>query len=237
MQDTALTTPNADPSRRGRSQWTDDGAGQAPYSTPGCAAELVQKRARLDHPPPHRTARRRSAVAHLGAGRCRCRRAAHLDTGAGLTRQEIHDYLATVGVGYTRGLRQGGEDDEGLIGMFGLGFLSAGAPGQRAHHLVPDPDLGHLYVQQCRAVHGEACRHVRSAPRWSWSCILISCRWPTRRACTRCWAATALLSEPIFIGAATEDHPEPPPWRDQGMLPCIRCRPPPGAAVRRAVRA
>ena len=31
------------------------------------------------------------------------------DTGAGLTRQEIHDYLATVGVGYTRGLRQGGE--------------------------------------------------------------------------------------------------------------------------------
>ncbi|MGM3213602.1 ATP-binding protein, partial [Klebsiella pneumoniae] len=47
------------------------------------------------------------------------------DTGAGLTRQEIHDYLATVGVGYTRGLRQGGEDDEGLIGMFGLGFLSA----------------------------------------------------------------------------------------------------------------
>lgn len=31
-----------------------------------------------------------------------------VDTGAGLTQQEIHDYLATVGVGYTRGLRQGG---------------------------------------------------------------------------------------------------------------------------------
>ena len=36
-----------------------------------------------------------------------------VDTGAGLTQQEIHDYLATVGVGYTRGLRQAGEDDRG----------------------------------------------------------------------------------------------------------------------------
>ncbi|MFO5689613.1 molecular chaperone HtpG, partial [Klebsiella pneumoniae] len=38
---------------------------------------------------------------------------------------EIHAYLATVGVGYTRGLRQSGHEDSGLIGMFGLGFLSA----------------------------------------------------------------------------------------------------------------
>lgn len=46
------------------------------------------------------------------------------DTGAGLTESEIHGFLATVGVGYTRMLRQK-DDDTGLIGMFGLGFLSA----------------------------------------------------------------------------------------------------------------
>ncbi|KAG0747859.1 hypothetical protein G6F24_015482 [Rhizopus arrhizus] len=61
------------------------------------------------------------------------------DTGAGLTRQEIHDYLAPVGVGCPRGLRQGGEDDDGLIGMFGLGFLSAFVLARR----------------QRRAVHGQ----------------------------------------------------------------------------------
>ncbi|WAS93639.1 ATP-binding protein [Nannocystis punicea] len=46
------------------------------------------------------------------------------DTGAGLTRDEIVRYLATIGAGYTRKLReQHGTDD--LIGLFGLGFLSA----------------------------------------------------------------------------------------------------------------
>lgn len=46
------------------------------------------------------------------------------DNGAGLTRQEIVDYLATVGRGYTGKLRQQGGPDN-LIGAFGLGFLSA----------------------------------------------------------------------------------------------------------------
>ncbi|PCC70666.1 molecular chaperone HtpG [Nannocystis exedens] len=46
------------------------------------------------------------------------------DAGAGLTRDEIVRYLATIGAGYTRKLReQHGSDD--LIGLFGLGFLSA----------------------------------------------------------------------------------------------------------------
>ncbi len=46
------------------------------------------------------------------------------DNGAGLTEPEIHAYLATVGTGYTRMLREltGNQD---LIGAFGLGFLSA----------------------------------------------------------------------------------------------------------------
>lgn len=44
------------------------------------------------------------------------------DNGSGLTESEIHTFLATVGVGYTRTLR---EQSDTLIGMFGLGFLSA----------------------------------------------------------------------------------------------------------------
>jgi molecular chaperone HtpG len=51
------------------------------------------------------------------------------DTGAGLTREEIHSCLATVGTGYTGRLRDDlGTDAVGsdaLIGMFGLGFLSS----------------------------------------------------------------------------------------------------------------
>jgi len=46
------------------------------------------------------------------------------DTGAGLTRDEIIRYLATIGAGYTRKLRETSADPS-LIGLFGLGFLSA----------------------------------------------------------------------------------------------------------------
>ncbi|CAA9521900.1 MAG: Hsp90xo protein [uncultured Solirubrobacteraceae bacterium] len=48
------------------------------------------------------------------------------DDGAGMTRDEVGMFLATVGVGYTRELRSSQPDraDE-LIGLFGLGFLSA----------------------------------------------------------------------------------------------------------------
>jgi molecular chaperone HtpG len=46
------------------------------------------------------------------------------DNGSGLTHQEIIDYLATVGAGYTRLLKNAGKSED-LIGQFGLGFLSA----------------------------------------------------------------------------------------------------------------
>jgi molecular chaperone HtpG len=44
------------------------------------------------------------------------------DSGAGLTREEIERYLATVGSGYTKRLR---DRDGRLIGQFGLGFLTS----------------------------------------------------------------------------------------------------------------
>ncbi len=46
------------------------------------------------------------------------------DNGAGLTLDEIHACLATVGVGATRTMREQGLSED-LIGLFGLGFLSA----------------------------------------------------------------------------------------------------------------
>jgi len=46
------------------------------------------------------------------------------DNGSGLTHHEIHRLLATVGTGGTRELRSETNSEE-LIGMFGLGFLSA----------------------------------------------------------------------------------------------------------------
>lgn len=53
-----------------------------------------------------------------------------LDNGAGMTEQEIHEYLSTIGRGYTAELRQALEkgnrtEAERLIGQFGLGLLSA----------------------------------------------------------------------------------------------------------------
>ncbi|RYG64442.1 hypothetical protein EON80_19225, partial [bacterium] len=52
------------------------------------------------------------------------------DNGFGLTRQEIEDYLATIGRSYTRELRQNlsalsPDEAAKLIGQFGFGFLSA----------------------------------------------------------------------------------------------------------------
>src|SRR6185436_426074 len=48
-----------------------------------------------------------------------------VDTGAGLTHDEVVKYLATVGAGYTGKLRAEGLGGDALIGAFGLGFLSA----------------------------------------------------------------------------------------------------------------
>ncbi len=47
------------------------------------------------------------------------------DDGAGMTRDEVTRFLATIGAGATREARERGEGEEDLIGLFGLGFLSA----------------------------------------------------------------------------------------------------------------
>ncbi len=72
------------------------------------------------------------------------------DSGAGLTADEVERYLATVGAGYTRTLRERDPDD-GLIGYFGLGFLSAFVVGDRVDVWTcsyQDPELGWRYARK-----------------------------------------------------------------------------------------
>lgn len=120
------------------------------YSTPLVALrELVQNahdshtRRRLEDP--------QGAAGHRPRIRVRADAAARTlaieDTGAGLTEPEIHAYLATVGTGYTRLLREVTGNEE-LIGAFGLGFLSAFSVAEEVTVTTTshrEPALGHRY--------------------------------------------------------------------------------------------
>ncbi len=99
--------------------------GQHLYSTPEVAVrELVQnahdaiaRRRRLD---PARPAPSISVATDRSA-----RKLVVSDNGCGLTETEIHELLATVGIGATCQLREADDLADDLIGQFGLGFLSA----------------------------------------------------------------------------------------------------------------
>lgn len=150
------------------------------------------------------------------------------DTGAGLTRDEIVRYLATVGAGYTGRLRDAGRGD-GLIGQFGLGFLSAFFVSSKVEvHTTSDlaPDEGWLFSSS----GGERYGLARVAPRPVGSRVVLHlsdafrpladpevCEALLRRYC-------CLLREPIHIG--DRDGPiinrPPPPWRLDEPLPDVR---------------
>ena len=72
------------------------------------------------------------------------------DRGAGLTRQEILDYLATIGSGMTRKLRASHADAD-LIGAFGLGFLSTYVLSDKVEVVTTshrEPEEGWRFVSQ-----------------------------------------------------------------------------------------
>lgn len=141
-----------------------------------------------------------------------------IDNGAGLTESEIHAYLATVGVGYTRTLRQ--QDNEtGLIGMFGLGFLSAFVLAKQVTVTTSSyqqPEQGWRY----RSSNGEKYSTEQVASREVGTEVTLQLRDEfshlasekvlndiLRRYCI-------LLSEPIFVGQDQEPiNPDLPPWR------------------------
>lgn len=151
------------------------------------------------------------------------------DTGAGLTRDEVVRYLATVGAGYTGRLRSEGRGD-GLIGQFGLGFLSAFFVSTRVEvHTTSyqTPDEGWRFV----STGGERYTLEKADPRPVGSRVLLHlsdafrpladpgvCEALLRRYC-------CLLREPIHVGAVGEApvNRPPPPWRiDDPDLPAVR---------------
>ena len=150
-----------------------------------------------------------------------------VDTGAGLTEHEIHAYLATVGVGYTRGLRQSGHEDSGLIGMFGLGFLSAFVLARRVSVRTTSyqqPELGFCYVSSnaeqysvtpmpARPVGTEITLELQD----EYSALTQAAR--LREILER---YCVLLREPIHVGGDAQPiNPEPPPWPPTPR--CTRC--------------
>jgi len=138
-----------------------------------------------------------------------------IDNGAGLTHDEIVNYLATIGGGKTRELRDvsGSED---LIGQFGLGFLSAYAIADRVvvhttSHTAPatshtfssrDGQRFTLSPGERREVGTEVVLHLKSDHAALAQSDVVH-RLLTRYCC--------LL--PIPVLAPTAVNPEPPPWR------------------------
>lgn len=141
------------------------------------------------------------------------------DTGAGLTESEIHGFLATVGVGYTRMLRQQ-DDNTGLIGMFGLGFLSAFVLAKEVTVLTTSwqtPDQSWKY----HSTDGQkytVTAHQSSAPGTQVILTLkeeyshLASNNLLNRVLSR---YCILLHEPVYVGDASEPvNKLQPPWRE-----------------------
>jgi molecular chaperone HtpG len=143
------------------------------------------------------------------------------DTGAGLTEDEIHSFLATVGSGYTRQLREqiesGGGSD--LIGLFGIGFLSAFVVADEVRvvttsYRTPETTL------QYSSRDGRTYRvdPVESAPIGSTVELVLSARHRDLADAGRITNAltryATLLKYPIRVGGGVAINDEPPPWRD-----------------------
>lgn len=192
--------------------------GEHLYSTPFVALrELVQNahdscvRRRLEQGPDFTPEIR--VVGDPAAGTLEVR-----DAGAGLTRDEIVRYLATVGAGYTRKLReQHGSDD--LIGLFGLGFLSAFVIATRVAVTTSSyqsPDTTLLYQSRT----GERFSVEAAPPRPVGTTVTLHLKDNFRELAdpevlrARLTHYCALLPLPVFVG--DDDvavNAEPPPWR------------------------
>lgn len=190
------------------------------YSTPMVALrELVQNahdsiiRRRLEQPNWHD----KSSIRVIGDRQNKQVRIT--DTGAGLTEYEIHTFLATVGVGYTRTLRQQ-DDNTGLIGMFGLGFLSAFVLAKQVTLNTTSYQEPHKSWSY-RSANAEQYSVTAIEPRNSVGTeIILELKdeflfLSTQEALQQILGRYCiLLQEPIYINEAQEAiNPEPPPWR------------------------
>jgi molecular chaperone HtpG len=192
------------------------------YSTPAVAIrELVQNA--------HDSiSRRRIEDAEFGAGDGRIELHADpargvlvvRDDGAGMTRDEVQRFLATIGVGYTRELRDRSAAEE-LIGMFGLGFLSAfiiaertvvrttsyRSPGETVEYRSTTGERYALEDGPSRPVGTEVEleldgeHRLLADPGTLHATVSGYCR---------------LLDVPVSVDGGEPVNAEPPPWRDAG---------------------
>lgn len=148
------------------------------------------------------------------------------DSGAGLTKQEIHEFLATVGIGYTRQLRQE-DDDTGLIGMFGLGFLSSFVLARQVTvHTTSwkTPQEGWVY----RSDNGETYRIESAFPREPGFTVTLSLKDEFSYLADNPLLETllgrycVLMREPLFVGQSeTAVNHLSPPWRRDHDSPVV----------------
>ena len=141
-----------------------------------------------------------------------------IDTGAGLTPDEVHKYLATVGVGYTRTLREQ-SDDSGLIGMFGLGFLSAFVLSTEVFVTTTsyqNPEQGWQY----HSLTGEAYTLTPAEPRPVGTEVKLVLREEYNHIAgpealrSVLGKYCVLLREQVYVNDAEAPlNPEDPPWR------------------------
>ncbi len=151
------------------------------------------------------------------------------DTGAGLTADEIDRYLATVGSGYTRTLRDRGEGGD-LIGYFGLGFLSAFVIAERVEvwtssYTAPgiawrfSSRSGQSYTVEAaptRPVGTRVTLHL--SPKHTTFADARAVRGLLGRYC-------CLLQVPIHFGdEEAAINATPPPWRDDADPSSLRQR-------------
>jgi molecular chaperone HtpG len=148
-----------------------------------------------------------------------------IDTGAGLTADEVHRYLATVGVGYTRKLREETHSEQ-LIGMFGLGFLSAFVLAKRVTVTTTsfqNPAQGWRY----QSSNGEQYTLTEVPARAVGTVVELELR-DIHHSLSSTGALTqvlkrycALLRVPVLVGsgATAALNGEPPPWRSAQAAP------------------
>jgi len=197
--------------------------GENLYSTPDVALrELVQNahdscnRRRIEHGP---FEPRIDLVAKSG-------KLTVTDNGSGLTHEEIINYLATVGAGYTRLLKEAGKNDD-LIGQFGLGFLSAYVVADKVEVVTTSyktPDETWRFVSRDGQRYSLDRTHepgpigtkvILSVASESESLTdPVEIEALARRFC-------CLL--PIPVHAPQQVNAELPPWREQGLNP-VRLR-------------
>jgi molecular chaperone HtpG len=143
------------------------------------------------------------------------------DTGAGLTEDEIHQFLATVGSGYTRRLREQIETGDGsdLIGLFGIGFLSAFVVADVVSVITTSYKNPHITLRY-RSTDGHTYEVDPHEPHAIGSTVELKLDnkhdslSDDRRIAGALSKYATLLKYPIHVGTNPAINAEPAPWRD-----------------------